>query len=66
MWVVTFVPIGAVDRGHVELCKAQVTDKPLNQEVQTFNTVARRAGPVLIPVGLAILGIAVAVLAMLC
>ena len=68
MWIVTFVPIGAVDMGHYEHCKAQIADKPLDQEVQTFNAVARRAGPVLIPVGVvsAILGVAVAVLATLC
>ena len=68
MWVATFVPIGAVDMAHWEHCKAQVTDKPLDQEVQTFNRVSRRAGPILIPVGvvLAILGIAVAVLASIC
>ena len=45
MWVNTFVPIGAVDLGHYEHCKAQVTDKPLDQEVQTFNTIAQTGRP---------------------
>jgi hypothetical protein len=53
MWVGTFVPIGAVDMAHWEHCKAIVTDKPVDPEIQTLNRLAQRAGPILVPVGVA-------------
>lgn len=68
MWAATFIPVGAIDLGHWEHCKAMVTGKPLDGEVQSMNRLAQRGGPILLVIGtaIAILGVAVAVLASVC
>ena len=68
LWVATILPIGAIDMAHWEHCKSVVTGEVLDGEVQTLNRIARRAGPVLLPVGaaIALLGVAGAVLTSLC
>jgi hypothetical protein len=68
LWAATFIPIGAVDMGHWEHCKAVVRGRPEDPEIATMNRVARRTGPILIPLGLgvALLGIVSAVLTSIC
>jgi hypothetical protein len=45
LWAATFIPIGAVDMGHWEHCKAVVRGRPEDPEIATMNRVARRTGP---------------------
>lgn len=68
LWAATFIPIGAVDMGHWEHYKAVVRGQPEDPEIATMNRVARRTGPILIPLGLvvALLGIVSAVLTSIC
>src|SRR6478672_7897917 len=39
LWAATFIPIGAVDMGHWEHCKAVVRGRPEDPEIATMNRV---------------------------